>query len=110
MADLQMKLAKPSDKDYEAFDQLRTLLVSYIEFRIATEDLESETPKEFFDDRELIAALGERVQAWWEKHGGSWGRVVFGGQTAIQNACDPNASTLEWKPEIAAAIAKAGTT
>lgn len=40
----------------------------------------------------------------WDEIGPLWRRVLFAGQVAIDNACDPNAKTLEWKPEIAAAL------
>lgn len=104
---LAMKMAKPSDKDYEAFDRLHDIIMSLVVYRIRPEELESELPTEIFDDQEVHAELGQRIEEWWDKHGGSWDRVVFGGQTAIQNACEPNASTLEWKPEIASLLAKA---
>ena len=35
---------------------------------------------------------------------GGWRRVVWGCLTLIQNCCDPDADTLEWKPEIAAVM------
>ncbi len=34
-------------------------------------------------------------------------RVVFGYQVLVDNCCDPAADTLEWKPDIAEAIAAA---
>jgi hypothetical protein len=35
-------------------------------------------------------------------------RILFGYETLVENACDPNLSYLEWKPEIKAAITTAG--
>ena len=35
-----------------------------------------------------------------------WRRVVFGFRVVVDNACDPNASTLEFKPEIGEAMAE----
>lgn len=97
---LTMKMAKPSAKDYEAFDELQSILVALVTYRTTPESLTSESPETIYDDSKVRAELGERVEAWWDKHGGSWDRVVFGGQMAIENACDPNASTLEFKPAI----------
>ena len=31
-------------------------------------------------------------------------RILFGYETLVENACDPNLSHLEWKPEIMAAL------
>lgn len=50
----------------------------------------------------------EWLHRQWEQVGPVWRRVLFAGQVAIDNACDPNADTLEWKPEIAAALAAVG--
>ena len=35
-----------------------------------------------------------------------WRRVVFGFRVVVDNACDPNADTLEFKPEICEAMAE----
>lgn len=35
----------------------------------------------------------------------AWMRVVFGCDILIHNVCDPNADTLEWKPEYAEKLA-----
>ena len=34
-------------------------------------------------------------------------RTVFGYQVLVDNCCDPDSHTLEWKPEIAKAMSKA---
>lgn len=104
LKNLVMKMAKPSIKDYEAFDELQTIFMALVVYRITPESMASDSPETIYDDIKVRAELGERVEAWWDKHGGSWDRVVFGGQMAIENACDPNADTLEWRPEIAAAL------
>lgn len=57
--------------------------------------------------------LEERVQDLGDAHLGRWvrenyvwlGRTLFGYRVLVDNCCDPAQSTLEWKPEIAAAIA-----
>lgn len=98
---MTMKMARPSQADYEAFDALHAIMESLVEFRMLPEEVEAESPSQIVNHNELIITLGERVGVWWQKHGHCWHRVVFGGQVAIANACDPNATTLEFKPEIA---------
>ena len=57
--------------------------------------------------------LDDRIQnsnnadlgAWVRKSNPYLVRVVYGFRVLVDNACDPKAATLEWKPEIAAAIA-----
>lgn len=98
---MTMKMAKPSQADYKAFDALHTIMESLVESRVLPEEIENESPRQIDDHNELITTIGERVHEWWEKHGHCWHRVVFGGQVAIENACDPNAATLEFKPAIA---------
>ena len=57
--------------------------------------------------------LDDRIQnsnnadlgAWVRKSNPYLVRVVYGFRVLVDNACDPKADTLEWKPEIAAAIA-----
>lgn len=98
---MSMKMAKPSQADYEAFDALHAIMESLVESRMLPEVIEAESPRQIDGHNELITTLGERVHEWWEKHGHSWHRVVFGGQVAIENACDSNATTLEFESEIA---------
>lgn len=51
---------------------------------------------------------GESVQLFidknWRKVATVYERILFGYQTLIENCCDQTQSTLEWKPEIEAAI------
>jgi hypothetical protein len=48
--------------------------------------------------------LGRFVREFWRRQRGDLFRVTFGYQVLVENCCDPNASTLEWKPEIAAKL------
>ncbi|OHD27136.1 MAG: hypothetical protein A2Y38_08495 [Spirochaetes bacterium GWB1_59_5] len=42
----------------------------------------------------------------WVKENYVWlGRTLYGYRVLVDNCCDPAKDTLEWKPEIAAAIA-----
>jgi hypothetical protein len=49
--------------------------------------------------------LGRFVREFWRRQRGDLFRVTFGYQVLVDNCCDPNATTLEWKPEIAARLA-----
>jgi len=50
---------------------------------------------------EDLGLLVRKEFAWVS---GGWRRVVFGYLTLLQNCCDPDATTLEWRPEIAALL------
>ena len=57
--------------------------------------------------------LDERVKSMNDRELGAWvrehyvwlGRTIYGFRVLVDNACDPAKDTLEWRPEIAAAIA-----
>lgn len=51
------------------------------------------------------AQSDEKLGEWVRKNHVWCGRVVYGFRVLVDNACDPDKDTLEWKPEIAAAIA-----
>ncbi len=59
-----------------------------------------------YDERDLEDA--EDAMKWlskaWPTVAHSWQRVLIAGEVAIDNACDPNESALEFKPEIKAAL------
>lgn len=80
-------------------------------FRIIEEFMDYGT---FSTDEETIELSNdefvERLRTLW---GGrfrpagvdcAWPRVVFGCDILIDNVCDPDAETLEWKPEYAAKL------
>lgn len=55
---------------------------------------------------ENVRDLDDEKLGRWVKENYVWlGRTLYGYRVLVDNACDPNADTLEWKPEIAAAIA-----
>jgi hypothetical protein len=55
------------------------------------------------------ASLGYVVVKYWRGLvETAWERVLMGYEVMLANACDPTASTLEWKPDIARALAAAG--
>jgi hypothetical protein len=99
-----MKMAKADQDDIDktiAFFQLVEEFMEYGKHTTWTDDDEEQSVE--LDD----VAFVEKLRSMW---GGrfrpngvdcAWMRVVFGYQVLVDNACDPNASTLEWKPELA---------
>jgi hypothetical protein len=103
---IEVKMARPTKDDFEAVFQLHRFLESLIEYQTITsgdEDDDSEVQVSS-ESEEYMENLSDFVTNWWERFSGSWNRVIFGGECAIQNACDPNASVLEFKPEIQLAL------
>lgn len=57
------------------------------------------------DLEQNVRDLDDEQLGRWVKENYVWlGRVLYGYRVLVDNACDPNADTLEWKPEIAAAM------
>ncbi len=83
-----IRQSKPSEKEFDALEKFLLRL-----FEVA------ENGK--FDDFQVRQFICRNAHLE-----GSVGRVLWGGRTAIANACDPACDTLEWKPEIAEAIAR----
>jgi hypothetical protein len=98
---IEMKMAKPKAGEFEAVVGFMQLLESIIEQREVPGGDGEPTPVEF--DEDALAA----IEKAWEKVSACYCRVLFAGQTAIENACDPDADALEFKPEIKEAVAKA---
>lgn len=46
-----------------------------------------------------------KLGRWVREHYVWLGRTLYGYRVLVDNCADPNSDTLEWKPEIAAAIA-----
>lgn len=94
---IDVKMAKPSEKDFD-----RVLFF----FQGIEAMLEENTIIESQDDEgtpfEPEAAL-EWLEKQWKDVNCSWRRVLWAGQVAIDNACDPSKDVLEFKPEILAA-------
>lgn len=70
----------------------------------ATEE-ERQALRNFFEELEGLLDFGDSVQQFVEKQmegtvGGSWQRILWGFETMIENACDPDLDYLEFKPEI----------
>jgi hypothetical protein len=90
-SEIAMKQAKPSPDECRKF----------LEFM---QGLELIMDGDFPDGEEFDVHNDAMVVGWlhakWKAIYPVWERVFFAGQTAMENACDPNADTLEWKPEL----------
>lgn len=91
---MSMTMAKPGPGQLEAVNEFMSMLEGIFEEGVYPND----TPVE--GEREAFEFISEE----WPKVEMCWQRVLFAGQVAIDNACDPDASSLEFKPEIATAI------
>jgi hypothetical protein len=60
--------------------------------------------QELADEQDYPRMTNEELGKW-ARNAPPLFRVVFGFMVLVDNCCDPNADTLEWKPEITAAIA-----
>lgn len=94
---MHMKMAKPSDADFDAVLAFLQAVESVFE-----DGVDAETGAELDEGIEMMRSIERR---WDGGAAYAWQRVLWAGKTAIDNCCDPNATTLEHKPEIAAAIA-----
>ncbi len=102
-----MKMARASKDDLDR-------MIAFMQFIEEFMDYGTYTPENDEVEEESIdltdEAFVERIRELWGRrfghHGvdGAWARVVFGYGVLIDNVCDPNADTLEWKPELAAKL------
>ncbi len=102
-----MKMAKASADDLRRVREFFEMLEEVIERRTYTTDEDTGEPQ-IIDDERLLALIR---QMWSERGLGvvsSWFRVVYGCQVLIDNCCDPDADTLEFRPDIAKAMEAAG--
>lgn len=90
-----MKMAKASPEEIQATIDL----LNEID-RISHDDKYGNLDN---DKMALIGELVVRHQRRW-----SLARIVFGYQMLVDNCCDPAAATIEWRPDIKAAMEKAG--
>lgn len=72
-----------------------------------------EEVRQWFRELErVVDSESEDVGEWVERNYGrvrsEWERIVFGYEVLVNNACDPDLSYLDWKPEIKAALESLG--
>jgi hypothetical protein len=89
---LDVKMAKPSAKDFDVVHDFLQRLESIVEQGL---DIQEDSETEIDD-----ADVGGWVDDNWRAVSGSWQRLLWAGKTAIDNLCDPDADALEVKPEI----------
>lgn len=96
---IEVRMAKPSKDD---FDNVLFF------FQGIEAMLEENVIIQHKDDEGVPFSGAESAMDWieaqWKKVSYSWNRVLWGGKTAIDAACDPNSEVLEFKPEILAAM------
>lgn len=90
---MTMLQARPSADDFAAVHHLLQGLQSILEQGTFPDD-EGDKGAEFPD-----SAPTEWLIEAWENASCSWQRLLYAGQVAIDNACDPTLSHLEFKPE-----------
>jgi hypothetical protein len=76
------------------------------EMREFLEEVEEMIANQSNDFEAIGAFINGKFHARCGRH---FRRVLFGYETLVDNACDPELDYLEWKPEIKAAIAAANT-
>ncbi len=104
-----MKMAKASKADIQRVHDFMQFIDEFMEYGAITGDSDEEIT---LDDDAFVARLRDM---WGHRFGpckvdASWRRVVFGCDILIDNCCDPNSDTLEWRPDIAMFLATAEPT
>ena len=99
-----MKMAKASKDDIDRCRKLFQFIEEYMDHGTFTpENDETEEESVELTEDEFVRML----KGFWGgrfKPAGvdcSWRRVVLGCDILIDNVCDPDSDTLEWKPELA---------
>ncbi len=105
-----MKMAKADADDFQRCIRFFQFIEEFMEYGTHTpenDDVEEESID--LDDEKFVEMLRKMWGGRFKPAGVdcAWSRVVFGCQILIDNVCDPNADTLEWKPELAALLAAA---
>ena len=92
-----MKQAKPTAAESLAF--LR--FMQGLELIIENNEIQRPRQEPFaINNRGNDFVIVNWIVSQWQTIGPIWQRVFFAGQTCIENACDPNATTLEWRDEL----------
>jgi hypothetical protein len=103
MREITVKMAKPSQEDFDAVYHLLQWIDAVFESDVyLTDDEDKEDP--IGSDTETMYRLKKK----WRSVGGSWQRMLWAGKTAIDNCCDPACDVLEYKPELRRAVAVEG--
>jgi hypothetical protein len=98
--EIAVKMAKADKDDIDKLIAFFQFIDEYFEHGTHTPQ-DSDVSTELTDESFI-----EQLRKLWGQRFGpagvdcAWSRVVFGCDILIDNCCDPNADTLEWKPEI----------
>jgi hypothetical protein len=103
MGVIEVKIAKADKEDIDRLTAFFFMLEEMIEYGTYTQpNPDEEDVSEEVDDERMV----ELIRAAWGERGPgvgpSWRRVVLGCAVLIDNCCDPNADTLEWRPDVRA--------
>lgn len=98
---IQLKQAMPTEEDrrivLDFLHWLETYVLTDIEY---IKDEDGDDIEVELSDEDFLERLEEHFTSAGRNFGCSWQRVVYAGLCAIDNACDPHADVLEWRPEI----------
>lgn len=103
MGQIETKVAKADKEDIVRIMDFFLMLEEVIEYGTYTRpNPEEEETSEDVDEERIV----ELIRAAWGERGPgvgpSWRRVVMGCAVLIDNCCDPDADTLEWRPDVRA--------
>ena len=92
-----MRMAKASADDIERVRKFFLMIEEVLEYSTYTPD---DGDKEEVGDEQLCDLIREHWRLRGPGVGASWRRLVFGIQMLIDNCCDPDAKTLQWRPDL----------
>lgn len=99
---IEVKMAKASAEEFLRVIDFLKMVEEIVECGTYTQENDD---GEEFSEQVDNDRLRELIEAAWggpgrEGVGSAWWRVVYGGQMAINNCCDPDADVLEWRPDV----------
>lgn len=105
MGTINVKMAKASEKDIERTIEFFQIVEEFMDQGTYTApDDTADDATRYLTDEEFVALLREKWGGRFKPAGvdASWQRVVWGYDTLVKNACDPNLDYLEWRSDILA--------
>lgn len=97
-----MKLSKATPAQIDKLEQFLLLVDEYLKFGTYSPKGEDEPPQEPTPDEILDIFRGVWEGDWGYGAGDVWAKIMVGYRTLVENACDPDCSYLEWRPDIKA--------
>lgn len=110
MGTIEMKMAKASEDDLKRveffFEWLEEVAEARIDIHSQKMDENGELFSPLIDDEGAMEKIREEFSRWTRRVtvSDSWRRIVWGMRILLENVCDPDATTLEWNPELKALI------